>query len=101
MKKVLFILVLPFSFYSKIQELVDNSFWSISKLNRKIKSLTGKTPADYIRNLFLQKAVDVLKHGKNPTYFSKIFKKDFGNSHFFSDEKDRQLRSVNCCCYIR
>lgn len=63
---------------------------SASQLNRKVKSLTGKTPADYIRNKRLQKAVELLKEGRgvaevgwkvgfeDAVYFSKVFKKHFG-----------------------
>jgi signal transduction histidine kinase/CheY-like chemotaxis protein/AraC-like DNA-binding protein len=72
------------------QELSEQVFISISKLNRKLKSLTGKTPAEYIRDLRFQKAVSLLKDGENvaeagwevgfedPVYFSKAFKKQFG-----------------------
>ncbi len=73
-----------------VPELAENLFFSVSKLSRKMKSLTGTTPADYIRNMRLQKAVDLLKEGWNvaeagwevgfedPVYFSKVFKKRFG-----------------------
>lgn len=73
-----------------VSELADKLFFSVSKLNRKMKSLTGSTPADYIRNIRLQKAVEFLKDGltvsetgweigfDDAVYFSKVFKKRFG-----------------------
>lgn len=74
-----------------VPELADQLYFSSSKLNRKMKSLTGTTPAEYIRNVRLQKAVELLKEGLNVTeagwevgfedavYFSKVFKKRFGH----------------------
>lgn len=73
-----------------VQELSDSMFLSVSQFNRKLKSITGITPATYIRNYKLQKAVEMLKDGtlvaeagwgigfEDPVYFSKVFKKHFG-----------------------
>lgn len=70
--------------------LAEAVFLSVSQLTRKLKTITGKTPADFIRNIRLEKAVELLKNGESVTdvswavgfedsvYFSKVFKKHFG-----------------------
>lgn len=70
--------------------LAEAVFLSVSQLTRKLKTITGKTPADFIRNIRLEKAVIMLKNGESvadvswvvgfedPVYFSKVFKKHFG-----------------------
>lgn len=71
-------------------ELSEQMFLSVSQFNRKIKSITGITTANYIRNYKLQRAVEMLMEGRqvaetaweigfgDPVYFSKVFKKHFG-----------------------
>ncbi|MBN1143318.1 MAG: response regulator [Bacteroidales bacterium] len=56
----------------------------------RLKSLTGKSPQEFIRLIRLQKAAELLKNGKNvtetaidcgfvnPKYFSSLFKQQFG-----------------------
>jgi len=56
----------------------------------RLKSLTGKSPQEFIRLIRLQKAAEMLKNGKgatetamdcgfvNPKYFSSLFKQHFG-----------------------
>lgn len=70
--------------------LAEAVFLSVSQLTRKLKTITGKTPADFIRNIRLEKTLEMLKEGANitdvswtvgfedPVYFSKVFKKHFG-----------------------
>lgn len=70
--------------------LAEDVFLSVSQLTRKLKTITGKTPADFIRNIRLEKAVELLKNGESvadvswavgfedPVYFSKVFKSNFG-----------------------
>ncbi|WP_432671659.1 tetratricopeptide repeat protein [Flavobacterium sp. SM2513] len=70
--------------------LAEAVFLSVSQLSRKLKSITGKTPAEFIRNIRLQQAFEMLKDGSNvadvswaigfedSVYFSKVFKKHFG-----------------------
>lgn len=70
--------------------LAEGVFLSISQLTRKLKTITGKTPADFIRNIRLEKAMELLKKGESigdtawavgfedSVYFSKVFKKHFG-----------------------
>ena len=64
---------------------------SKSTLYRKIKVLTGMSPSDFIRNIRLKKACEIIKEKKatvaeiayevgfnDPKYFSVCFKKEFG-----------------------
>ncbi len=64
---------------------------SKSQLFRKIKKLTGQSPAVYSRSIRLQKAKDLLQNTNlsiseityttgfnDPSYFSRIFSKEFG-----------------------
>lgn len=65
---------------------------SRAQLFRKMKSLTGKTPTEFIRNFRLKRAADLLKLGYNVSevtyevgissrsYFNKCFQEEFGNS---------------------
>lgn len=73
-----------------ISILAEAVFLSVSQLSRKLKTITGKTPAEFIRNVRLQQAFEMLKDGSSVTdvswaigfedsvYFSKVFKKHFG-----------------------
>ena len=73
-----------------INILAEAVFLSVSQLSRKLKNITGKTPAEFIRNIRLQQAFEMLKDGSTVTdvswaigfedsvYFSKVFKKHFG-----------------------
>lgn len=70
--------------------LAEAASLSVSQLTRKLKTLTGKTPADFIRNIRLEEALELLKKGESvadvswavgfedSVYFSKVFKKHFG-----------------------
>ena len=64
---------------------------SKSTLARKVKSLTGLTPMDYVKNIRFRHACDLLRRGDmnisevayavgftNPKYFAKCFKDEFG-----------------------
>lgn len=74
-----------------IPKLADLLHVSKSTLNRKIKVVTNLTPADFIRNIRLKHACNLLKNKlvtitevayatgfNNPKYFSKCFKDEFG-----------------------
>lgn len=75
-----------------VNPLAESVHLSSSQLTRKLKALTGNTPADFIRNLRLQKALELLQSGmtitdvswevgfEDPSYFAKVFKKRFGVS---------------------
>jgi signal transduction histidine kinase/DNA-binding response OmpR family regulator len=66
---------------------------SHTQLYRKLKAVTGRTPSQFIRRIRLHKAKHLLIHSKlnvsevayevgfnDPNYFSRMFKKEFGNS---------------------
>ncbi|MEC4115087.1 tetratricopeptide repeat protein [Myroides pelagicus] len=73
-----------------VNTLADGVCLSVSQLNRKLKTITGKTPAEFIRNIRLEEAVELLKDGESvadtawavgfedSVYFSKVFKKHWG-----------------------
>ncbi len=74
-----------------IQELSESLKLSRSQLFRKLKALTGTTPTNYLRSYRLQKAKELLLDYsgnasevsymvgfKNPSYFFKCFKDEFG-----------------------
>jgi len=64
---------------------------SRATLYRKITSITGSSPSDFVKNVRLRKAAELLKEGglsiaeiadqvgfNTPSYFTKSFKKLFG-----------------------
>ncbi len=74
-----------------------------STLYRKIKSMTGLTTSDFVKNIRLKKAIGLLKKKQtniaevayavgfnDPKYFSKCFKKEFGilPGDYLKSEKD-------------
>lgn len=76
-----------------IEELAAAALLSSSQLFRKIKALTGQSPALYLRSLRLQKAMALLKNTSlqiaeiayqvgfsDPAYFSRTFTQQFGQS---------------------
>ncbi len=76
-----------------IEMLVKHFAMSRSQLNRKIKSLTGMTPNNYIKTIRLKKAYELLKEQgsrvsevtymvgfSDPNYFTLCFKKEFGEN---------------------
>jgi signal transduction histidine kinase/CheY-like chemotaxis protein/ligand-binding sensor domain-containing protein/AraC-like DNA-binding protein len=76
-----------------IDTLVKHLAISRSQLNRKIKSLTGLTPNNFIKTIRLKKAYELLREKDNrvsdvayltgfsdPNYFTICFKKEFGEN---------------------
>ena len=73
-----------------IGDMADATATSRSGLNRKMKSLLGVTPLDFIREARIRKACQMLKEGaavndvayrcgfSDPKYFGKCFKADMG-----------------------
>lgn len=73
-----------------IGDMADATATSRSGLNRKMKSLLGVTPLDFIREARIRKACQMLKDGasvndvayscgfSDPKYFGKCFKADMG-----------------------
>jgi len=84
-----------------IRTLADAANLSERQLRRKIKSLTGLSPLDFIRKIRLsfakalieRKAVDSIKElayslgFDDAVYFSKIYKSEFGESPYFGLKK--------------
>ena len=71
--------------------LAEQVFLSRSSLHRKIKALTGLSPADFVRLVRLKKAAEIIQRREHsigevcylvgihsPSYFTKIFHKQFG-----------------------
>ncbi len=74
-----------------VERLAENVFMSRSNLHRKIKALTELTSIDFIRLIRLKKAAELIQSGKyrigevcylvginSPSYFIKLFQKQFG-----------------------
>ena len=85
-----------------VEDLAKESFMSRVTLAKKLKSLTGKTPVQFIRDLRLEKGKSLLATGQanisevafqvgfsDPNYFSVCFKDYFGESP--SDWKKSEL----------
>lgn len=83
-----------------LDDLCDELHLSRSNLYRKIKALTGRSPAVYIRSLRLQKAREILLSSSlsvkkvayevgfsDPSYFSKSYTDEFGESPSASGTK--------------
>lgn len=75
-----------------VEELSSQMALSRVSLYKKMLTLTGKTPVDCIRTVRLKKAVQLLEKSQlniasiayevgfnNPTYFSKVFKDEYGS----------------------
>ncbi len=73
-----------------VAALADQLHMSYSQLYRKVRSLTGRTPVQLIRNLRLRKAAELLRTTdltvgeiscevgiEDPVYFSRLFRKAF------------------------
>ena len=76
-----------------VEMLAEELAMSRSVLQRKIQSLTGESPGELIRQIRLNKAVELIKHRfgnlseialevgyNNPAHFSEAFKKHFGTT---------------------
>lgn len=74
-----------------VTSLSEEIGYGSKQLYRKLKQLTGKTPVEYIRDMRMQRAAELLRQGKytitetmylvgfsNSGYFSRCFQKAFG-----------------------
>lgn len=74
-----------------VERLSESVFMSRSNLHRKIKALTELSPTDFIRLIRLRKAAELIQYGEyrigevcylvginSPSYFIKLFQKQFG-----------------------
>ena len=87
----------------RIDVLTSEMAMSERNLQRKLKSLTGRTPGQYLRTYRLKKAMDLLRDGipvnlvadrvgfSSPAYFSSCFREEFDQSP--SEFSGRQIQS--------
>lgn len=90
-----------------IESLTDKLFISRSNLQRKLKSICGFTPGDYLRTYRLKKAAQLLLEDKlrineasyelgfsSPSYFTKCFAKQFGMlpKEFIKQKSNQQTK---------
>lgn len=74
-----------------IEDFSKDLYMSRASVHRKIKSITGSTPTEFIKNIRLKRAAELLKQGLlnvnevaytvgfgTPSYFTQSFKKMFG-----------------------
>lgn len=76
-----------------VEEIARSSYLSTTYITKIYKEVTGDTPINYLINLRMEKAMEILREGRfsiqdvakrvgydDPYYFSKLFKKRFGLS---------------------
>ena len=88
-----------------VEELSRQMSLSRVSLYKRLLTLTGKTPVDCIRTIRLKRAVQLLEKSKlsiasvayevgfnNPTYFSKVFKEEYGTlpSEYVNEIRKRE-----------
>ena len=95
-----------------VEELSSQMALSRVSLYKRLLTLTGKSPVDCIRTMRLKKAVQLLEKSQlniasiayevgfnNPTYFSKVFKDEYGTvpSEYIANnrKKDTELVEFN------
>lgn len=74
-----------------VERLAEEIAMSRANLHRKLKTITGFAPSDFIRNVRLNRAANLLRNNadsvaqiglrvgfEDQSYFSKVFKKQFG-----------------------
>jgi signal transduction histidine kinase/ligand-binding sensor domain-containing protein/DNA-binding response OmpR family regulator len=93
-----------------VEELSRQMALSRVSLYKRLLTLTGKTPVDCIRTIRLKKAVQLLEKSKlsiasvayevgfnNPTYFSKVFKEEYGTlpSEYLNEIRKKERESLH------
>ncbi len=89
-----------------VERLSEIVFMSRSSLHRKIKVIAGTSPADFIRLIRLKKATELITEGhyrigevcylvgiNSPSYFIKLFQKQFGMTPKEFEKQQRQSQS--------
>jgi AraC-like DNA-binding protein len=74
-----------------VEKMAEDIAMSRTNLHRKLKAVTGFSPSDFIRNVRLKRAANLLRNNadsvaqigfsvgfEDQSYFSKSFKKQFG-----------------------
>lgn len=89
-----------------VESLSRALFMSRVALYKKLLSLTGKTPLDFIRSIRMKRSVQLMKKTRmtvseiayevgfsNPKYFTKMFKKEFGciPSEYITENRNPDL----------
>lgn len=92
-----------------VEELSRQMSLSRVSLYKRLLTLTGKTPVDCIRTIRLKRAVQLLEKSKlsiasvayevgfnNPTYFSKVFKEEYGTlpSEYVNEIRKKEKESL-------
>lgn len=88
-----------------VEMLADQVNLSRSSLHRKLKDLTGTSPTDFVRLIRLKKAADLITEGSyrigevcyivginSPSYFIKIFQKQFGMTPKEFEKRQREQK---------
>lgn len=88
-----------------VEMLADQVNLSRSSLHRKLKDLIGTSPTDFVRLIRLKKAADLITEGSyrigevcyivginSPSYFIKIFQKQFGMTPKEFEKRQREQK---------
>ena len=91
-----------------VEMLADQVNLSRSSLHRKLKDLIGTSPTDFVRLIRLKKAADLITEGSyrigevcyivginSPSYFIKIFQKQFGMTPKEFEKRQREQKKPN------
>lgn len=91
-----------------VEMLADQVNLSRSSLHRKLKDLIGTSPTDFVRLIRLKKAADLITEGSyrigevcyivginSPSYFIKIFQKQFGMTPKEFEKRQREQKQPN------
>lgn len=91
-----------------VEMLADQVNLSRSSLHRKLKDLIGTSPTDFVRLIRLKKAADLITEGSyrigevcyivginSPSYFIKIFQKQFGMTPKDFEKRQREQKKPN------
>lgn len=91
-----------------VEMLADQVNLSRSSLHRKLKDLIGTSPTDFVRLIRLKKAADLITEGSyrigevcyivginSPSYFIKIFQKQFGMTPKEFEKRQREQKKTD------
>ncbi len=91
-----------------VELLAEKACMSRSSLHRKIKAVSGTSPTDFIRLIRLKKSTELITEGSyrigevcylvginSPSYFIKLFQKQYGITPKEFEKQQRQRREEN------
>lgn len=100
-----------------VDDIARSTYLSTTYITKIYKEVTGDTPINYLINLRLEKARDILEEGHfsiqavakkvgydDPYYFSKLFKKKFGcspSSYKRKGDRDQQHKEDSMSFFIQ